>query len=58
VPSAEGELAMHKTAKEWPEIKPVTYHTFPVKYVICLDTMGQDREFTLEERRFVLETVQ
>ena len=49
---------MHETAKEWPEIKPVVYQTTQQKYVICLDTMGQDREFTPEQRRFVLETVQ
>ena len=24
---------------------------------MCLDTLGQDREFTDEQRRFVLETV-
>lgn len=27
------------------------------KFVVCLDTMGQDREFTPEQRRFVLNTV-
>jgi hypothetical protein len=28
------------------------------KFVICLDTLGQDREFTEDQRRFVLNTVQ
>lgn len=28
------------------------------KYVICLDTMGQDRPFTDEQKRFVLNVVQ
>lgn len=27
-------------------------------YVLCVDTMGQDREFTPEERRLVIETCQ
>jgi len=48
---------MHDTAKEWPVIKPVAYQKTPQQYVICLDTMGQDREFTVEQRRFVIETV-
>ena len=26
--------------------------------MVCLDTLGQDREFTEEQRRFALETVQ
>lgn len=43
--------------KAWTEIsidKPITSQ---VKYVVCLDTMGQDRQFTDEQRRFVLSTV-
>jgi hypothetical protein len=27
------------------------------KFVVCLDTLGQDREFTDAERRFVLRTI-
>ena len=49
---------MHETAKEWAVIKPVVYQTYSQKLVVCLDTMGQDREFTDDQRRFVLETVQ
>jgi hypothetical protein len=48
---------MHETAKEWPVVKAVSYQTTPLKFVVCLDTMGQDREFTVDQRRFVLETV-
>lgn len=29
-----------------------------MKYVICLDTMGQDREITEEQKRFALETIE
>ncbi len=31
--------------------------TKPRKFVVCLDTLGQDRTFTDEQRRFALETV-
>ena len=40
----------------WPEIKPKAYTTQKVKYVVCLNTMGQDREFSPEEVRFALDT--
>jgi len=40
------ESNMHETAKEWTVIKPVVYQTNSQKLVVCLDTMGQDREFT------------
>lgn len=43
--------------KEFPleEVKP--FQSSDEKFVICLDTLGQDREFTNDQRRFVLETV-
>jgi hypothetical protein len=40
----------------WPEIKPKPFTTNKVQYVICLNTLGQDREFTPEEIRFALDT--
>ena len=43
--------------KEWEEIECAPYKTEDKKYVVCLDTMGQDREFTIEEKRFALNTV-
>ena len=30
----------------WPEIKPKPFTTHKVQYVVCLNTLGQDREFT------------
>ncbi|CAI2360915.1 unnamed protein product [Moneuplotes crassus] len=44
--------------KEWPEIKEKLYETSEHKYVVCLDTLGQDRPFTEEEKEFVLENIQ
>jgi len=42
------------------EVEPITLPpviTEMKKFVICLDTMGQDRQFTTEEKEFVLEAV-
>lgn len=44
--------------KEWAEIKEKEFETNEHKYVVCLDTMGQDRPFTEEEKEFVLESIQ
>lgn len=33
------------------------FKTVDQKYVVCLDTMGQDRKFTDEQKRFALQTV-
>ena len=43
--------------RSWPDIKEKGYLTKPRKYVVCLDSLGQDREFTSEERKFALDTV-
>ena len=34
------------------------FKTFKEEFIICLDTLGQDRRFTDEEKRFALETIQ
>ena len=34
--------------KEWPEIRLDEFRTQEQKYVVCLDTMGQDREISDE----------
>ena len=41
----------------WPEIKPKPYTSQKVQYVVCLNTLGQDREFTAAEIRYALDTV-
>ena len=42
---------------DWPEIKPKPFTTQKIQYVVCINTMGQDREFTEEEIRCALDTV-
>lgn len=44
-------------AKEWEKLEEKQFITKKKSYVVCLDTLGQDREFTDEERRFVLTTI-
>lgn len=43
--------------RTWEEIILPPIKTVDKKYVICLDTMGQDRIFTDKERQFILETI-
>ena len=43
--------------RTWPAIDEKSFLTKQRKYVVCLDTLGQDREFTDQQRRFALETV-
>lgn len=44
--------------KEWPQVKEKLYETKERKFVVCLDTMGQDRAFTDSQREFVLDSIQ
>lgn len=39
------------------EEKEPQYLSRQLSYVVCLDTMGQDREFAEEEKKFVMESV-
>lgn len=41
----------------WEVIQEKPYITRKKSYVVCLDTLGQDREFSEEQRRFILETL-
>ena len=41
----------------WPEIVSKPFSTSKVQYVVCLNTLGQDREFTAEQISFALDTV-
>lgn len=43
--------------KEWDKLEEKPFITKKKQYVVCLDTLGQDREFTDDQRRFVLETI-
>ena len=44
--------------KEWQKLEEKPFLTKKKRYVVCLDTLGQDREFTDDQRRFVLRTIQ
>lgn len=44
--------------KEWEEITENPYKTRKVQYVVCMNTMGQDRAYTDKERVFALRAVQ
>ena len=44
--------------RDFPEIQYAEYKTSPVRYCVCLNTMGQDREFTEEQKLLALRTVQ
>ena len=43
--------------REWEEIQEPAYPTEIKKFVICLDTMGQDRSLTKDQIDFALQTV-
>jgi hypothetical protein len=43
--------------RKWEEIKPQPFKTDKISFVVCLNTLGQDREFTEEERKTALRTV-
>jgi len=44
--------------RDWQEIEYADFLAQEQKFVVCLDTMGQDRAFTDEQKRFVLKVVQ
>jgi hypothetical protein len=44
--------------KVWDEITPKEFKTKKVQLVVCLNTLGQDRQFTEDETKFALRCVQ
>ena len=57
---AEKEAAGESYTKpqvEWEKIEEPPYESLQEKYVVCLDTLGQDRQFSEEEKKFVLDFV-
>lgn len=46
-PYAAGET-FEPEIREWPEIECTPFLSTQKQFVVCLDTMGQDREFTVE----------
>lgn len=55
--AAAGEQYEPEEERSWEAIEYAPFQTIEEKYVVCLDTMGQDREFTDEQKRFALETI-
>lgn len=60
--AAKGEAEANGTEfvpeeRVWDEIILPPIDTVDKKFVICLDTMGQDRVFSDKERAFILETI-
>lgn len=53
-----GEQFDEEDQEQWKEINYAPFKTFKEEYVLCLDTLGQDRKFSDDEKRFSLETVQ
>lgn len=54
---ADGEV-FRPDSKHWDTIDVQDYETKKVQFVCCLNTMGQDREFSPTEKLFALRTVQ
>lgn len=44
-------------ARHWDEILEKAFLAKKKRYVVCIDTIGQDRELSDDQRRFVLQTV-
>lgn len=44
--------------RSWQEINPAPFETVEEKFVVCIDTLGQDRELTDDQKRLVLQTVE
>ena len=43
--------------RTWDDIILPPIETLDKKFVVCLDTMGQDRVFTDKEKQFILESI-
>ena len=54
---AQGVAWVPSEEKEWEAIELDDFITREEKYVVCIDTMGQDRELNDEQKRFALKTV-
>jgi hypothetical protein len=43
--------------REWEEFHYAKFKTYKKQFVVCLNTMGQDRVFSKDQRTFALEAV-
>jgi hypothetical protein len=53
----EGAEYVAPEDKEWELIKEKPYLSEPLKFVVCIDTMGQDRVMNDEERAYAINKV-
>jgi hypothetical protein len=53
----EEKSEWEKAEKKFLEIVPEPYQKTKVQYVVCLNTCGQDREFTEEQRLYALRCI-
>jgi hypothetical protein len=51
-PAAEGE-----EVKEWEVIEEKEFETYEEKFVVCVDTMGQDKQISKNDKLFILRAV-
>ena len=49
--------AFDEEERNFEQIESPPFRTVEEKFVVGLDTMGQDRQFTVEQKRLALETV-
>lgn len=54
---ADGDENWKPEERTWKEIEPADFQTHDVQFVVCMNTLGQDREFTDEQVKFALNTV-
>ena len=52
-PESERPEAFIYEEVEYPENKPIEFKFSERRFVVCLDTLGQDRIFTPEQRAYV-----
>lgn len=43
--------------RDWPTYNYAKFKTRKEQFVVCLNTMGQDRDFTDDEKKFALKSV-
>lgn len=43
--------------KDWTPPPFAPFKTFKEEYIICMDTLGQDRQFSNDQKRFTLQTI-
>ena len=53
----ESQLKDDEEDKDWTPAPFAPFKTFKEEYIICMDTLGQDRQFSNDQKRFTLHTI-